>query len=87
VATSELDALGEELVRFVPSPFICSYPKPASSGDVVAWVEISLEVGRPSVACIGGCYSEKSNVTLRTLLASINTVEQLTHTYEGSRRG
>jgi hypothetical protein len=86
VATSELDALGEELARFAPSLVICSCLKPASSGDVVAWVEISLEVGRPSMVYIGGRCSEQSNLTLQKLLAIIDEVEQLIQTSEGLRR-
>jgi hypothetical protein len=87
VATSDLDALGEELARFAPSLVICSYPKSATSGDVVAWVETSLDVGRPSMVCIGGRYSEQSNISLQMLLAIIDEVEQLIQTNEGLSRG
>jgi hypothetical protein len=86
VATSDLGALEEELARFDPHLVICSCPRPASSGGVDAWIEISLGLAGPARICIGGHYSEQQNPTLETLLASIDEVERLIRIGEGFRR-
>jgi hypothetical protein len=86
VATSDLDALGEELARFDPQMVICGCPRSTSSGGVDAWIEISLGVAGPARICIGGHSSEHHNPTLETLLASIDEVERLIQTGEGFRR-
>ena len=86
VATSDFDALGEELARFDPHLVICSCSRPASSGGVDAWIEISLGLAGPARICIGGHYSEQHDPTLETMLAIIDEVERLIQTGEGFRR-
>jgi hypothetical protein len=86
VATSDLDALGEELARFDPHLVICSCPRPASSGGVDAWIEISLGLAGPARICIGGHYSEQNDPNLETMLAIIDGVERLIQKGESLRR-
>jgi hypothetical protein len=86
VATSDLDALGEALACFDPHLVICSCPRPASSGGVDAWIEISLGLAGPARICIGGHSSEQHNHTLETMLAIIDEVERLIQTGEAFRR-
>jgi hypothetical protein len=86
VATSDLDALGEELARFDPHLVICSCPRPASSGGVDAWIEISLGLAGPARICIGGHSSEQHNPNLETMLATIDEVERLIQAGESFRR-
>lgn len=86
VATSDLDLLGEELARFDPHLVICSCPRPASSGAVVAWIELSLNLSSPARICIGGHFSQQHNPNLESLLAIIDEVERLIQSGEGFRR-
>jgi hypothetical protein len=86
VATSDLDALGEELARFDPHLVICSCPRPASSGGIDAWIEISLGVAGPARICIGGHYSEQHDPNLETMLVIIDEVERLIERGESFRR-
>jgi hypothetical protein len=80
VATCDLDSLEQELARFDPWLVICSLPKPASSCGVVAWVEVPIDLGKPGTVCIRRRCSERSNVTLETLLTTIDEVERLIQT-------
>jgi hypothetical protein len=77
VATSGLDALEEEIARFNPHVVICSLPATVSTGDRVAWVELSLDPDRPTVVRIGGRYSERNNPDLEALLKVVDEAEQL----------
>jgi hypothetical protein len=86
VATSDLDALGEELASFDPHLVICSCPKPASSGGVDAWMEISLSLAGPARISIGGHSSEQNDPNLETMLAIIDEVERLIQKGESFRR-
>ena len=78
VVTARLDVLEEKVRRFDPHLVICSLPATAGHGDIVCWVELSLESPtQPSVVCIDGRYSEHSNPTLEKLLRVLEEVEQL----------
>jgi hypothetical protein len=78
VVTAELDVLKEELRHFDPHLVICSLPVTAGYGDMVSWVQLSLEnPTEPSVICIDGRYSERSNPTLEELLGVLDEIEQL----------
>jgi hypothetical protein len=43
VVTAELDALKDEVRRFDPHVVICSLPASAGHGDILGWVEHSLQ--------------------------------------------
>jgi hypothetical protein len=78
VVTAELEVLKEEVRRFDPHLVICSLPTTAGYGEILCWVELSLE--RPTQAtsvCIDGRYSEHDNPTLENLLTILDEVEQL----------
>lgn len=77
VATSDRDALEEELERFDPCVVICSCSKPLHISDVAAWVELSLDPTSPAKVCIGGLYLEQRNPDLESLFAIIDKVELL----------
>jgi hypothetical protein len=78
VVTAELGVLKEEVRHFDPHLVICSLPATAGYGDIVCWVELSLESPtKPSVVCIDGHYSEHHNPTLEDLLRVLDEVEQL----------
>ena len=78
VISAELDVLKDEVRNFDPHLVICSLPATAGYGDIVCWVELSLEnPTQPSVICIDGRYSEHSNPTLEDLLGVLDEIEQL----------
>ncbi len=78
VVTAELDMLKEEVQQFDPHLVICSLPAIAGYGDVVCWVQLSLNSStQPSVVCIDGRYSDLNNLTLEELLRILDEVEQL----------
>ena len=78
VVSAELDVLKEKVQHFDPHLVICSLPVTAGYGDIVCWVELSLESSiQPSVVCIDGRYSEHNNPTLEELLSVLDVVEQL----------
>lgn len=86
VATSDLEALEEELARFDPHLVICSCPRPASSSSVHAWIVLSLDLDDPAKICIDGHYSEQHNPNLEALLVILDEVERLIQTGESLRR-
>jgi hypothetical protein len=78
VVSAELDVLKEKVRHFDPHLVICSLPVTAGYGDIVCWVELSLESSiQPSVVCIDGRYSEHDNPTLEKLIGVLDEVEQL----------
>ena len=78
IVTAELDVLKEQVRHFDPHLVICSLSAIAGYGDIVGWVELSLESPtQPSVVCIDGHYSEHNNPTLEQLLRVLDEVEQL----------
>jgi hypothetical protein len=77
VVASGLDALREEVRRLDPHLVICSLPVTAGYGDMLGWVELSLESSRPTVVWINGRCSEQSDATLEDLLKIIDEIDQL----------
>ncbi len=77
VATAELGALEEEIRRFDPHVVICSLPAPAGEESRLGWVELSLFPTRHAKMHIGGCYSERNNITLEELLGFLDEAEKL----------
>jgi hypothetical protein len=77
VAVSGLDALEQEVARLDPHVVICSLPAAHGPGDRVAWVELSLDPGRPTAVCIGGRYFERNNPALEAILEVIDKAECL----------
>ena len=78
VLTAHLDGLEVEVRCFDPHLVICSLPFAAGYGDVLCWVELSLESSiQPAVVSIDGNYSEHVNTTLEQLLGVLDEVEQL----------
>ena len=78
VVSAELDGLEDEVRNFDPHLVICSLPATAGYGDIVCWVELSLEnPTQPSVVFIDGRYSEYNNPTLEELLRVLDEIEQL----------
>jgi hypothetical protein len=86
VATSDLDALGEEMARFDPHVVICRRSRPPTSSGVAAWVELAVGLAGPARVCVGGRYSEQNSSTLDALLAVIDEVERLIQAGEDLRR-
>jgi hypothetical protein len=80
VQTTTLDALGEAVERFDPELVICSRPNTVDPGGRIAWVELSVDPTRPSKVCVGGRYTESTNLTLEVLLSVIDEVEELVRT-------
>jgi len=78
VVTAQLAVLKEEVRHFDPHLVICSLPATVGYGDILCWVELSLESSiQPTVVCIDGRYSEHDNPTLEKLLKVLDEVEQL----------
>ena len=78
IVTADLDVLKVEIRHFDPHLVICSLPATAAYGDIVCWVELSLESPtQPSVVCVDGRYSKHNNPTLEELLRILDEVEQL----------
>jgi hypothetical protein len=82
VTSAELEELEEELARLDPDVVISSAGATASSGERIAWVQLSLDPARPSIVCVGGRYSERINPGLNALLEIIDEAER--HLESGS---
>jgi hypothetical protein len=80
VETAGLERLGEHIERFDPELVICTRPNTVDPGGRPAWVELSLHPTQPTKVCVGGRYSERTNLTLDGLLAVIDEVEELIRT-------
>ncbi len=80
VETAGLERLGEYIERFDPQLVISTHPNSVDPGGRLAWVELSLHPTRPTKVCVGGRYSEQTNLTLDALLAVIDEVEELIRT-------
>ena len=75
----ELDALEEKLRTFNPLVVICSLPLTVDLYEAPGWVELSLDLGRPTMVTIKGHQVEQSNrMGLEQLLNVLDEVEQLT---------
>jgi hypothetical protein len=83
VATSGLERLGEHIERFDPQLVICTRANTVDPGGRPAWVELSVDPLEPTKVCIGGRYSERTNLTLEALLGVIDEVEELVRTNGG----
>ncbi len=83
VATAELGALEEEMRRFDPHVVISSLPAPAGEEARLGWVELSLYPTRHARVHIGGCYSERNNITLEELLGFLDEAEMVLFADEG----
>ena len=78
VLTAHLDWLEVEVRRYDPHLVICSLPSTAGYGNLLCWVELSLESSiQPTIVSIDGNYSEHDNPTLEKLLRLVDGVEQL----------
>lgn len=77
VAATGLGVLEEEIRRFDPHVVICTVPATSRTGQIVAWVELSLESCQPSAILVDGRYSERRNPQLHMLLEVIDEAEQL----------
>ena len=75
----ELDALEEKVRNFNPHLVICSLPASVDLEEAPGWVDLSLDLGRPTVVSIKGHRVEKRNrMGLEQLLNVLDDVEQLT---------
>jgi hypothetical protein len=75
----ELDALEEKVRNFNPHLVICSLPATADLEEVPGWVDLSLDLSRPTVVSIKGHHVERRNrMGLEQLLNVLDDVEQLT---------
>jgi len=77
VASVRLEELEEAMARLDPDVVISSMATRAGSRERLAWVELSLDPDRPSMICVGGRYSERSNPGLDVLLKVVDEAEQL----------
>jgi hypothetical protein len=77
VATSTLDRLEDEVVRFNPHVVISSLPATAGHEHILGWVNLSLQPIPYARIRIGGHYSERSNISLEELLGFFDEVEQI----------
>lgn len=84
VDTVNLDGFDERLERFDPHVVICTLPVTTTSGERLAWVQLSLDPLRPSVFCVRGRYSEQTNPALDSLIAVIDDVEKFVETRDGA---
>jgi hypothetical protein len=75
----ELDALEEKVRNFNPHLVICSMPATADLEETPGWVELSLDLSRPTIVSIKGHHVEQSHrMGLEQLLNVLDEVEQLT---------
>ena len=77
VASASLEELEEAVARLGPNVVISSVAARPGSGERLAWVELSLDPDRPSMICVGGRYSERSNPGLDVLLKIVDEAERL----------
>jgi hypothetical protein len=75
----ELDALEEKVRNFDPHLVICSLASTADLEKTPGWIELSLDLSRPTIVSIKGHHVEQSNrMGLEQLLNVLDEVEQLT---------
>lgn len=80
VTVAEAGTLGEEVGRLLPELVISSRAKSLSLACKPAWIELSLEHGRPSRICVGGGCSESQDLTLGELLSVVDEAQRLSGT-------
>jgi hypothetical protein len=79
IESVELAALEEKVRNFNPHLVICSLPATADLEDVPGWIELSLDLSRPTVVSIKGHYVEQSShMRLEQLLNVLDDVERRT---------
>lgn len=87
VAAISLDQLEGELARLDPEVVVCSRPGGTTESEGrLAWVELSLDPGRPTKIVFGERHSESTNPALEELLAVMDEAEGLLRT-RGYPRG
>ena len=79
-APAELEA---ELERFAPHVVVCGVRGRQDPGDVVAWVGLPPEVGRPARVRVGEGRREEAGLTLEGLLGIVDEAEALVRKKEG----
>ncbi len=87
VRTAAPAELGTGLERFDPWVVICGAPGRLDPGDVLAWVELPPEVGRPARVRVGGEQREAAGLTLEGLLGIVDEAEALVREKEGRAGG
>jgi hypothetical protein len=86
VRTAAPAELEEELGRFDPHLVVCGVPGRPDRGDVLAWVELPPEVGRPGRVRVGGGQREAPGLTLEGLLEVLDEAEALVREKEERAR-
>jgi hypothetical protein len=76
VESVNLDALAQEVERFVPHLVICSRPNTVDPGGRPAWVVLPTHPTRPARICVRGRYSEQANPTVEVLVGIVDEVEE-----------
>lgn len=77
VTSVRLEELEEALARIDPDVVITSVAARPEYGERLAWVELSVDPGQPTISCVGGRYSERYNPGLDVLLEIVDEAEQL----------
>jgi hypothetical protein len=82
VATVGLEALHVEVALLDPHLIICSSPNPIppkqqEEGTLLAWVELSVDLHRPSKFCLRKQRWESLNPSLEDLVAVVEETERL----------
>jgi hypothetical protein len=77
VRTAAPAELGVELERFDPWVVVCGVPGRPDPGDVLAWVELPPEVGRPARVRVGERRRETPGLTLEGLVVVVDEAEGL----------
>lgn len=80
VTVAAAGTLGEEVGRLLPELVISSRAKSISPACKPAWIELSLEHGRPSRICISSRCSESQDLTLGELLSVVDETQRLSGT-------
>ena len=78
--------LREELERFDPPLVVCGVRGRPDPGDVLAWVELPAEVGRPKRVRVGGGRREAPSLTLEGLVGVLDEAEALVREKENRAR-
>jgi hypothetical protein len=84
VESTAIEALEEELERFVPQVVICGgHHEGVEPDGRAAWIELSLDPTRPTMISVGSCSLELTNPGVEELLEVIDELHELrvTHQY------
>ena len=77
VQAADVEKLEETLRRFEPHLVICDQPETVDWGGQAIWVELSVDLTRPTKVSACGHYTERMNPTLHELLGVVDEVKQL----------